>query len=69
MDKYIKALISIFDRYNVHTSKHDNMFRRIELETSFDAVIEVAIHDNKTTSENIEYLQLYACDLLRRYSV
>lgn len=69
MDKYIRALISIFDRYNFHTSKHDNLFRRIELETSFDAVIEVAIHDNKTTPENIEYLQNYACDLLRRYSV
>ena len=69
MDKYIKSLISIFDRYNLHTSNHENLFRRIELETSFDAVIEVAIHDRNTTPENIEYLQIYACDLLRRYSV
>lgn len=69
MDKYIKALVSIFDRYNVHTSEHDNLFRRIELETSFVAIIEVAIHDRDTTPENIEYLQIYACDLLHRYSV
>ncbi len=69
MDKYIKALISIFNMHDIHTTKHENLFRRIEIETSFDAVIEVAKHDRCLIPENIEYLQIYACDLLRRYSV
>ena len=69
MDKYIKALVNIFNRYNFTHIKYDNLFRRIELETSFDAVIQLAIHDSNATPENIEYLKTYACSLLQRYSV